>query len=560
MKQKIAVFILTFLIVLAGCTTSKSLEPAEPSKKSTADEAVSPVEEESKEESQEPEEPQTISEDEPAKLAEEKITFKVFADVKPNIEDMATNLQTEWYEEKTNVHIEWEIPATELETKLNLSLASGDYPDMYWNIGMTPAQVIMYSELGVLAPINPYLPEHGKSYQKILDENPEIKAAVTAPDGNIYSFIRTDGGYHMLSNSKMFVYEPWLEALDMEMPTTTETFKDFLIQVRDTDLNENGDMADEIPLIGRSGDVMLNYLISAFEVLPSNPKLNVKEDEVYAAFLTEEYREGLAYVKDLYDEGLLARDSFVQNADQLKALVSRPEEMIVAAAPGMYELSFGDRTSMPTVLEDFTAMPPLEGPSGQAITPYGDNFLSFNTFVTSACENPEIAVAWNDFFMSPAGEVFISMGFEGEQHAWVDEPSFDGNTPSFKMIYETIEGLQNDWWYASGPRYQTAANRYGQVSDPTQLEYHLYNESIKYIDSFPEEYLPKYLWMTAEQANEVSLVESVILEYVDEAATKFIIGDMSLESDWDTYLSNLSAMGLEQWLAVYKEAYSNYVA
>ena len=72
----------------------------------------------------------TFIEKGPDQITDEPITLKVFASVKPNVEDMATNLQTLWYEEATGVHIEWEVPSSaDFSTKLNLSLASGDYPE-----------------------------------------------------------------------------------------------------------------------------------------------------------------------------------------------------------------------------------------------------------------------------------------------------------------------------------------------------------------------------------------------------------------------------------------------
>ena len=41
-------------------------------------------------------------------------------------------------------------------------------------------------------------------------------------------------------SQKMFIYEPWLDALGLEMPTTTEEFYKVLVAFRDMDPNGNG--------------------------------------------------------------------------------------------------------------------------------------------------------------------------------------------------------------------------------------------------------------------------------------------------------------------------------
>ena len=75
-----------------------------------------------------------IKEKGPSRLTEEPITLKVFcgADVKPNIIDnIEENLMTQWMEERTGVHIEWIVSSGgDSVTALNMSLASGDYPDI----------------------------------------------------------------------------------------------------------------------------------------------------------------------------------------------------------------------------------------------------------------------------------------------------------------------------------------------------------------------------------------------------------------------------------------------
>jgi putative aldouronate transport system substrate-binding protein len=41
---------------------------------------------------------------------------------------------------------------------------------------------------------------------------------------------------------------------------------------------------------------------------------------------------------------------------------------------------------------------------------------------------------------------------------------------------------------------------------------------------------------------------------------KFIRGEADLDNDWDDYLGELEAIGLEEYLKIYQEAYDRYLS
>ncbi len=65
-------------------------------------------------------------------LTQEKATLRIAVPSNPAVEDFTTNAFTKWYEEQTNVAVEWVVlPAgDEGLQKLNLMLSSGDVPDV----------------------------------------------------------------------------------------------------------------------------------------------------------------------------------------------------------------------------------------------------------------------------------------------------------------------------------------------------------------------------------------------------------------------------------------------
>lgn len=499
-----------------------------------------------------------IKEQGPAKLAEEKVELTFFAGSDVRMRDVIeTSLLTEWLEQRTNVHINWEIPSTaELGTSLNLSLASGGYPDVYYGVRLSAPEILTYAAQGILVPINAHMADKAPNYTKLLAENEAVAKTVTAPGGNIYSFPRTDGGLHVPTWRKMFVYKPWLEAY-MEktgngIPETTQDFKDMLMFFRDEDMNGNGDLTDEIPLMGRADSTPVDYLMTSFQLKPYFSPLDIKGGTVFAPFITEQWREGLTYIKDLYDEGLLARDTFVQDGNQLKELTSQPDHMIVGTVSiwGSSEVGNAAAWTSPTMYEMWTSIPPLEGPSGLRQAVNTDFSVVNDAYITSVCEHVDVAVAWLDYWLGEEGAKINYLGFENIGYTWVDEVSYNGTKPAV-----VVDGAikQQTAWDSTGVRLQTPQLRYSLVADVTAAEYSSKIESEKYLPYLVEEYIPNVVWMDEAQANEVSMIESLIKPFIEEMTTKFIVGDKDLVADWDSYLRELEAMELSRWIALYQE-------
>ena len=101
-------------------------------------------------------------------IVDEKVTIKVVARANPMVENFETNEFTKWYEEKTNVHIEWElVPEQSMQEKLNLMLASGDYPDVILGLNVSPAQQMIYGTEGVFQPLNDLIDKYSVNLKQI---------------------------------------------------------------------------------------------------------------------------------------------------------------------------------------------------------------------------------------------------------------------------------------------------------------------------------------------------------------------------------------------------------
>ena len=120
---------------------------------------------------------------------------------KINMTMMAPGGEAEWDElasakalaELTGINFDYITPpSTDFEAKLNLAFASGELPDVIFGAGsgLSNAKQSDYGSQGILIALEDLIDDYEPNLKKILDENPEFKKSITAPDGHIYSLPR----------------------------------------------------------------------------------------------------------------------------------------------------------------------------------------------------------------------------------------------------------------------------------------------------------------------------------------------------------------------------------
>ena len=499
-------------------------------------------------------------------IVEDKVDLTVWCYQRATVEDLWTNDQTVWYEDKTNVHVNWVIvPQEEVTTKLNLSLASGEYPDIYFT-NLSPAQVTSMASTGVIIPLNDLIEKYGYYTKMAIEANPEYAGYATTSDGNIYTLWHDDIGAHNLAQEKMFVLADWynayVEATGAEV-VTTEDFRNMLIYFRDNDMNGNGDPSDEIPFISSTNgwnSSPLWYLMCPFQLVAgSSTMLNVTENgEIKAPYITDGWREGLKYIHSLYADGLIAEESFVQDNSQLMALVSKadPSERIVGTTSACWQGSFTDQSIINNY--EYLCLDPLEGPDGTRQTAVRGNSFGLGGAITSACEHPEIAMKWLDYWMSLEGSFLNTKGWEGINYEWHDnEISMLGTYPGlFELTTGATGDKQNNFWYETSVFRDSAERRYAIVGEPNSPAQLLYSNASRYINEFGvKTNWPVITWGSEDQVNQISMLEPTITDYVKSTAVQFILGGLDIENDgeWENYLTELNSMGLEEYLAIQTE-------
>lgn len=488
-----------------------------------------------------------------------------------NVVDYTVNPENAALEKLTGVKINWiTAPGTQADMNVafNLNLASGNYPDMYLN-SFSTGDVITYAN-DVFIPLNDYI-ENTRWLKEYLEATPEIREAITAPDGNIYSLwhstpsLPEENGWN--TPFKLWIYKPWLEASGMEMPETIDEFRELLRYYRDHDMNGNGDATDELPMFGsyafdHDGSDPTYAIMNAFQLMTPNFLWADEDHNVTCVAVTEDYREGLKYLNSMYAEGLIPEDIYALTLNEYRDVVNvtKAEDTVVGvtAAPAWMRFAnvsiYGER-----LYDDFTFIPVLKKDADTPAQTYQSKSApSLFGAVTTACKDPELAIKWIDACIDPELELIRGYGIEGIH--W-QRKSAEGIFPAIVESLKDIKdgGSQNahtmgNWPFPMLPAsyvegyYEEGTANY--KSHEIQVEANKAYMSAAKMDSFPA-----LAWCSdADLITEQAELKADIEGAISTGYAEFILGRKDINDDavWQEYLDNLETLGLSRYLEVTK--------
>lgn len=514
-------------------------------------------------------------------IVDEPITMTAFIEPMPAVEDYQDNAFTEWLAEKTNIRLEVDAPLTDAAQRRNLLLAAGDYPEIFMagNGIFSGEEQMLYGSQGVLLPLNDLIVEYGENTRAIFDKYPTVYRSSVMPDGNIYTISRITENLITSLQMKMWIYEPFLDALDMEMPQTTAEFRDWLIAVRDGDPNGNGDPDDEIPLAG--GAAWWNtgveaFLMNAFIYTHSNvtwgtaaDRLRVVDGTVDAVYDSPEWKAGLTYINGLYEDGLIAPESFVQDRNQMLQMGESPTP-VLATAPAGHQGGFTNLGGESGRWLEYTAVPPLEGPGGVRLTTNVVNVGRTAYAITNKSQSPAAAFRLGDAFGYDEFILRNWLGREGTEWDWAEagQVGITGREALFYQIVADGEVPPDARWNQVGPVWMGADNMHLLRAPAPGEDFEgevnavLLRESNKYLPyaASPNMVMPSVTIADPGEAAEYAELRAAINEYVNEMIARFITGDADIERTWASYLDELDTIGLPRYLELLQEAYDRYAS
>jgi putative aldouronate transport system substrate-binding protein len=509
-------------------------------------------------------------------IVEEPITLNILMLGHAIVEDFNTNTFTDWYSERTGINLNFDIaPPNESQEVLNLTIASGDLPDIIVGFTVDPSTLALFGPQGLFLPLSDLIAEHGHFIHEVFEGSPQALPLITSPDGEIYGLPQVNECYHCFYSQRAWINSDWLENVGMGVPQTTEEFVDVLTTFKEQDANGNGDPDDEIPLAaattGWNGNIdgfLLNPFV--FSEFSGQNRFFEQNDGLITQNVTSEgYREGLRYLNQLFSAGLFGEESFTQPMDQIKQQVEGGDAptigVVISGAHPNFANIGGDRW------KKYVAVPSLEGPTGLRQAPFNPWGVGSGQCVINArTEHPVAAFKWCDGLYDRETTLRSVFGIpqweaaEGEegQWKWAEEGEASLGGEEFPTIWRrlsTFGTLQNVHWAQRGPSYRPNHLRLGEArrDDAAGLEVVLFEQTKANYEPYAraiEDLIPPLAFTTA-QAAEVTELKLGIDDYVAQMTAEFVLGRQDLDAGWDNFVATLEALGINRMVEIYQAAY-----
>ncbi|WNQ12533.1 extracellular solute-binding protein [Paenibacillus aurantius] len=426
-----------------------------------------------------------------------------------------------WVEEQTNIKVKQELQTG--PESLALAISSGDMPDM---ISVFQSDVQKFGPQGAFEDLSKNMSKM-PNVKAFLDKNPEEKARVTAPTGEIFNLYNSGAG----EGSQMiwFYRDDIFQKNNLTPPKTWEDLYETAKKLKAL-------YPGSYPFVFRHGMDTLNTFGPTFgfypEVYPdpADPaKVKFGLQEPGAKMLVD-------WLHKFQEEGLMPPDWLTMDYKAWTQFITTNKSFVTVQFIGQLEIM---NNQMPEGHLKFM-VPPIGSGSKPYLPKAGQE--GYGLAVASTSKNKDAAFRLLDYLFSEKGKDIQSWGKEGETYSVVNG----------KRVFNSTYKEPNDLRIVSG--IQTAAT-YGLfdfnawLSLVKESEREAYVEAPKY--RFPVAYTRPSL--TPNETAAVSPDNDQIWKFWTGEVSKFINGGRPM-ADWDKFVGELKSHGLSNIMTTYQKA------
>lgn len=467
-------------------------------------------------------------------------------------------------ERRTNVHINW-IPVTtsEASEKQGILFSSGDLPDIMYAASFTyPGGLAKGVEDGVIADMDPLIREYMPNYMAILNSNEVARRQATSDEDKLmaaYVMVGTDTTIESEGTWNGLAYRKDLfDPMGLELPETVSEWHDVLLKAK-----ENGMPAPFSPGTNGGSNLSLAYGVTTNA---TDNYLQLDGDTVVASALQDGFGQYLEEMRSWFSEGLID-PNFTSGGPMVTRDYSGVENDSTLLYDGWYAFACANttytmgQTTNPDLYFQAITNPVLK-PGDEPVQCSQRIIAKDPIYITTACEKPELAAQWLDYWWSDEGTYLSWYGIEGETYELDEEgtPEFtelvtnnpDGLAPS-DVLYQYA--FNSGSWFGKHDVEQgwKMANIINNSEDNIQLD-------STAIFSAPETnlWLTSSLAFTDAEGVELTSLQTAVNTLIEEYMVNYINGNDS--TSFDDFRETLSSYGMDRIVEIYQAAYDRYLA
>jgi len=467
------------------------------------------------------------------------------------------------WEELTGVDVEWMVMNNEQVPLLFVGDAAKNMPDMFFTLPSV-AQGKEYGQAGLL--VNFLDPE-------ILDKMPNLKAAyemypglfdaVKTPEGAAYSLPYYCFTLTMQAQTCYIRTDMTKEAGIEELPTTIEGF----LEMCETLKNYYKDVEGYVPMVTNGGagikytGAYSQFFFPAFgDLLTTNFGITPDNSTVYAGFASEQYKQLMQFFNTCWEKGYLDPNAYAVDSNTDKAMLIDKKTTMNPFATYLGPDNFESGEL------DFQVLAPLSSETGTAKWLEPNHYRSSTMAISTSCKDIDAACAFFDAMYAQqdnpikdedgvtAWGVSLWLGECGEDFELHADENYYVLTPD-------PEKYENGSTFLSSAGHGSSLMLYWPYMEKSGTG--LMKKAEGYLDSM--EYAVQamdisLLILNQDELDTYNDCWTDIANKITEATAAFITGQADLEGDWDAYINDLYAMGLQDLIDNYQAALDRYNA
>ena len=497
----------------------------------------------------------------------EKATLTGMISFPPNTESNPNNRTIfKRLQEKTNVEIEWTaIQGDQWGDKITLNMANPKtLTDFIFTAGFGDSDLLKYADQGIIIPLEEYIDAYMPNLSAVFEKYPEYRTMSTDSEGHIWALPwieQLGSGKTAIQtiDNMSFINKKWMDFLGLEMPTTVDEFEQVLIAFRDhaselqAEFNIDGSIIPMSCIVNDGGQdpcILINGFGEGYGDADKGRHIAVTDDlKVICSATQQGFKDGIAWLHSLYEEGLIDPEAFTQ---EWSTYVSKGKS-------GRYGVCFSWDVANVDNLQDWVPLPALTADT-RNITPQNGSFTSGydrgRCVVTAVAKNPALVCAWLDQMYDPFQSPQNNWGTYGEDDDF-DIFELGENENGEEMLKHAPLGdaspVEVREAEAVGGPLAILDEYYGvYVTCPDDAQYRLDWIKDYYTPDMNTKYVYPNVFMSQEDTEELSNLQADIQKTINANKSDWIMNGFT-DADWDKYLKELDAYGLQDYLAIFQK-------
>lgn len=502
----------------------------------------------------------------PVEKSDTKLTY--WLSLPSNVsKNVSTVNETEWariWQEQTGITVEFVHPTQGSEVdEFGVLVASGTLPDIIeweWTTQYTGGPSAAEDE-GVLIRLDDFVKPDGAAPDlwQYLQDNPIVDREVKNDEGGYYTFPFIRGDKYLQCTSGPIWRSDLLEAAGYT--GELETIDDWTEAFRA--LKKHGIAK---PHVQQSIENLMNGTMNAYRIRPEM-FIDPDDGEIHYGMLEENYKAWMLQMNSWVKEELLDRDLLTADRSRLETYIMTGEGAATYGAGGGYMGTFLTmaQAAPETYGEDFaliaTNFPVLN--KGDQVEFGGASYDYATTsrasaVITEDCKDPELAAKFLNYAYSEKGHIMMNFGEEGKSFTMVD-----GKPVYSDIVMKNPDGLTVAVSMANWSR----ANMSGAfIQDPAYIFQYYEKDAQKDAlllwndNNDSQKTLIPPITMTEEESKRYAQLRGQVDTFVREKRAKFFTMEADIESEWESYVSDLKKLGVEEMIKLTQAALERYNA